>query len=438
MGTFSSDYQQELLRMNGGAAADDEAEAAEKNEDQFDDTEEPVSVSRLIQKAASKGASDVHLIKGLKPKCRLDGQLIDLDEHVLTHADCESMARRLAGRYYDQIAVIGELDLALTIAGERVRINLFRQQGNVSAALRILSNRIPELESLGLPEVVYEFPRYNKGIVLVTGETGSGKSTTLAALLDRINHTRQEHIVTLEDPIEYIYTPDKCIINQREIGKDTRSYDDGLRAVLREDPDIILIGEMRDPTTIETALTAAETGHLVFATLHTNSAVDSVDRMVGVFPEERQPQIRMELSTSIRAVLSQQLLLRAGGRGRILACEVMIATPSIRNLIREGKTPQMQSAMMTAGSEGSITMDNFLLRLVDEKKVTPQTAYEACNDRTYFRKQCPEIGMADNFGAMTAGVNAGANYGKTFDGTAESSYGNDSGRGQQKSVFRFR
>ena len=439
----------------GGMEMDDDAM---QDRSQFDDTEEALSVSCLIRKAADRGASDVHLIKGLHPKCRLDGQLLDLDDRVLSHADCESVARRLAGRYYDQIANIGELDLALTIAGERVRINLFRQQGSVSAALRILSDRIPELETLGLPEVVYDFPRYNKGIVLVTGETGSGKSTTLAALLDRINHTRQEHIVTLEDPIEYIYKPDKCIINQREIGKDTRSYDDGLRAVLREDPDIILIGEMRDPTTIETALMASETGHLVFATLHTNSAVDSVDRMVGVFPEERQPQIRMELSTSLKAVLSQQLLLRAGGKGRILACEVMIATPSIRNLIREGKTPQMQSAMMTAASEGSITMDNFLLRLVDEHKVTPQTAYEACNDRTYFRKQCPEVDMASDYGTMSGGAVSGSRMsgaamsGGTMAGSGvpsgsagrdtvrEGNAGSSTGDSpvRQKSVFRFR
>lgn len=454
MGNFSSDYLQELNRMNGAPAGGMETDDdVMQDRSQFDDTAEALSVSRLIRKAADRGASDVHLIRGLHPKCRLDGQLLDLDERVLSHADCESVARRLAGRYYDQIANIGELDLALTIAGERVRINLFRQQGSVSAALRILSDRIPELETLGLPEVVYDFPRYNKGIVLVTGETGSGKSTTLAALLDRINHTRQEHIVTLEDPIEYIYKPDKCIINQREIGKDTRSYDDGLRAVLREDPDIILIGEMRDPKTIETALMASETGHLVFATLHTNSAVDSVDRMVGVFPEERQPQIRMELSTSLKAVLSQQLLLRAGGKGRILACEVMIATPSIRNLIREGKTPQMQSAMMTAASEGSITMDNFLLRLVDEHKITPQTAYEACNDRTYFRKQCPEVDMASDYGSMSGSKMSGAPMsGSNVPGSGMSagSTGRDSiregnaggGTGdstvRQKSVFRFR
>ena len=281
-----------------------------------------------------------------------DGQRENIEDRVLTDEDCEAIAKELAGKYYQQIAEIGELDLAKTIAGERVRINLFRQQGSISARFRILSDHIPDLEDLGLRKSFISFRNTTRALFLLPGDTGSGKSTTLAAVLDRINHTRQEHIVTLEDPIEYIYKPDRCIINQREIGKDTRCYADGLRAVLREDPDIILIGEMRDPETIETALTAAETGHLVFATLHTNSAVDSVDRMVGVFPEERQPQIRMELSTSIKAVLSQQLLLRAGGKGRILACEVMIATPSIRNLIREGKTPQMQSAMLTAAAEG--------------------------------------------------------------------------------------
>ncbi|MDD6685155.1 MAG: type IV pilus twitching motility protein PilT [Lachnospiraceae bacterium] len=345
------------------------------------------AIEEIVQAASDRGSSDIHLICGLPPRCRTDGQIKGLFEECLDDKDCEQYAKELAGKKYERIEEIGELDLAKTICGHRVRINLFRQQGHVSAALRILNDRIPSLEELGLPEIVSSFPKYRKGIVLVTGETGSGKSTTLAAILNTINHTRAEHIITLEDPIEYIYTPDRCIINQREIGKDTRSYADGLRAVLREDPDVILIGEMRDLVTIETALTAAETGHLVFATLHTNSAVDSVDRMVGVFPEERQPQIRMELSTTIQAVLSQQLLPRAGGKGRVLACEVMVATNAIRNLIREGKTPQMASSMLSSSREGSITMDNFLLLLAGEGKITPQAALDACSDREYLQKK---------------------------------------------------
>ena len=346
-----------------------------------------MNIDQMVMAAAAMRASDIHLICGLPPKVRVDGVLTDLTSDVLTDEDCRKIAEKLAGEHYDSIREIGELDMAASIGGERVRINLFHQRGHISAALRILSNHIPEVEELGLPKAAEKFANYRKGIVLVTGETGSGKSTTLAALLNRINETRAEHIVTLKDPIEYLYEPKKSIINQREIGTDTRSYADGLRAILREDPDVILIGEMRDLTTIETALTAAETGHLVFATLHTNSAVDSIDRMVGVFPEERQPQIRMELSTTLNAVLSQQLLPRAGGKGRILAAEVMIVTTSIRNLIREGKTPQMHSAMLTSAAEGSITMDNFLLQLAADRKITPETAMEACNDADYMKKK---------------------------------------------------
>ena len=344
----------------------------------------------LVQAASQKGASDIHIVAGIEPKCRIDGQLENLfdSDNIFSDDDCEKLAKELAGKYYPQIEEIGEMDLAQTIEGERVRINLFRQQGSISAALRILSNKIPKLEELGLPPVVQDFPTWQKGIVLVTGETGSGKSTTLAAILDRINHTRTDHIITLEDPIEYLYTPDKCVINQREIGKDTASYDDGLRAILREDPDVILIGEMRDLSTIETALTAAETGHLVFATLHTNSAPDSIDRIVGVFPADHQQQIRLQLSTTLKAVLSQQLLVRREGHGRVAACETMIVTPAIKNLIREGKTPQMMSSMLSGTKEGSITMDNCLLKLLKERAISPEAAMEAANDKEYMRKYC--------------------------------------------------
>lgn len=340
----------------------------------------------LIRAAAELGASDVHIAAGLPPKCRKDGRLQNLFPEALTAEQCEDIAQELAGDLYDSIKASGELDLAETIADERVRINIFRQQGKISAALRILSSKIPELEQLGLPPVVSEFPTYQKGIILVTGETGSGKSTTLAAILDRINHTREEHIITLEDPIEYIYQSDKALINQREIGKDTESYAAGLQAILREDPDVILIGEMRDLNTIETALTAAETGHLVFATLHTNSAPDAIDRIVGVFPAERQTQIRLQLSTTLKAVLSQQLLVRKSGQGRVCACEVMMVTPAIRNLIREGKTPQMYSSMLSGTNEGSLTMDNCLIKMLKEGSISAAAAQASAFDREYMKK----------------------------------------------------
>lgn len=236
-----------------------------------------------------------------------------------------------------------------------------------------------------------QFSSWNKGIILVTGETGSGKSTTLAAILNEINQNRPLHMITLEDPIEYIYEPAQAIINQREVGVDVESYDKGLYAALREDPDVILIGEMRDPATIETALMAAETGHLVFSTIHTNSAIDSIDRIVGVFPEDKQPQIRMQLSMTLRAVLSQQLVPRAGGQGRAAACELMMLTPAIRNLIRDGKTPQMQSYLLSSAKEGSITMDNFLIRMAKEGVITPQTAVDACQDPQELREKLAAV-----------------------------------------------
>lgn len=340
-----------------------------------------------IARAQQERVSDVHIVAGLPVRGRVDGRLMDLTETPMSWEDCENVGRELAGSRFSEIERMGEVDLAKSFpCGVRTRINLFRQQGSLSAAIRLLAERIPELEELQLPPAVSNFENYRTGIVLVTGETGSGKSTTLASVLNRINHTRQAHIITLEDPIEYVYTPDKCVINQRQIGADTRSYADGLRSILREDPDVILIGEMRDLNTIETALTAAETGHLVFATLHTNSAADAIDRIVNVFPEGQQKQIRLQLSTTLRAVLSQQLLPRKSGKGRVAACEVMIVNSAIRNLIREGKTPQMESFMAMNAQNGSILMDAALQRLVRDGSVSQQTALSYARDPENFGK----------------------------------------------------
>ena len=268
----------------------------------------------IISRANELRASDVHLAPGVPVRYRIDGILVNADDRVLEPEDTEELAQMAAGDAYKQVKHIGELDLADTYAGGiRCRLNIFRSKGNVCLAIRLLADKIPALDSLGLPPVMLDFPKYQRGIVLVTGETGSGKSTTLAAELDEINHTRPDHIITLEDPIEYVYEPDKCSIDQREIGTDTESFASGLRAILREDPDVILLGEMRDLDTIETALTAAETGHLVFGTIHTKSAAETIDRVVDVFPEARQRQIRMQLSTTLVAVVSQQLLLRREG-----------------------------------------------------------------------------------------------------------------------------
>ncbi len=340
-----------------------------------------IDINSIVNRAQMMNASDIHLVADRPVKCRIDGRLKTFDETIVPAAECEQIAKQLAGASYNHIEKIGELDMALTFeCGARTRINIFRSNGKISAAIRILSNHIPEIEELDLPEAVNMFPKYSNGIVLVTGETGSGKSTTLAAVLNRINHTRDEHIITLEDPVEYVYKPDRCVINQREIGKDTASYANGLRAILREDPDIILIGEMRDLDTIEAALTAAETGHLVFATLHTNSAADSIDRIVGVFPDGRQKQIRMQLSTTLRVVLSQQLVPRVSG-GRVAACEVMIVNGAIRNLIREGKTPQLENFITMNKQSGSILMDNALMNLAAEGKISREEAMERMKNK---------------------------------------------------------
>ena len=331
-------------------------------------------INDFILQAQQKGASDLHIVCGLPIKCRLDGKMQTLSDTVPTPQDCEALAQELAGAQFETIRESGELDLALTAdCGVRVRANIFHAGGALSFAIRLLSDVIPEIEDLDLPPIALQLPTYPSGLVLITGETGSGKSTTLAAVLNRINHTACRHIITLEDPIEYIYTSDQCLINQREIGKDTASYADGLRAILREDPDVILIGEMRDLTTIEAALTAAETGHLVFATLHTNSAADAVDRIVSVFPDGRQRQIRTQLAATLRVVMSQQLVERQGG-GRIAACEVMVGNAAIRNLIREGKTPQMESFITMNSREGSILMDHALTELARAGKISMQTA----------------------------------------------------------------
>ena len=332
-----------------------------------------MNITDIIAAARSLGASDVHLSCGLPPRCRVDGALRDLPEPALTPAETEAAAMELAGEAgFARLAETGELDLSAVLAGSRCRLNLFRQQGTYAAAIRLLSDRIPALEDLGLPPAVHGFLNYPRGLVLITGETGSGKSTTLAALLQRLNETRPLHILTLEDPVEYRYPAGRCTINQREVGRDTASFAAGLRSALREDPDVILVGEMRDLDTIETALTAAETGHLVFATVHTQSAADAVDRVVGVFPGERQQQIRLQLSMTLRAVLSQRLLPRQGG-GRVLCCEVMQVDGAIRNLIREGKTPQIRNAIQTTGAIGNILMERALQDLWRSGAISRET-----------------------------------------------------------------
>lgn len=345
-----------------------------------------MGIDEIIISARNRRASDIHIVLGVPIRVRIDGELVDYDEHVLEDHDCEHYASVLSGGRYSKITSSGEIDFAYNVANIRCRVNVFRQQQSISCAIRLLTGDIPELEQLGLPAIVQNFVQYKRGIVLITGQTGSGKSTTVASLLNRINHTRRDHIITLEDPIEYVFQQDKCTINQREIGVDTETHASGLHSILREDPDVIFIGEMRSQETIEVALTAAETGHLVFATLHTNSAPDTIDRIVDSFPGEKQKQIRMQLSITLQAVLSQQLLPRKARAGRVPACEVMLPNNAIRNHIREGKSPQIANALATSVHEGNITMDNCLVQMVHNGDISLETALSSAYDMDYITK----------------------------------------------------
>lgn len=340
------------------------------------------TMNNIVKTAATMGASDIHIGQDQYIKCRIDGKIVNMGDVIVDVAQIEAFARELIGEKFEKISLIGEADVGFTFpCGVRVRGNIYHQNRKLSIALRIFPNRIPQIEELGLPECIEEIPNMKNGIVLVTGETGSGKSTTLAALLDRINHTRQAHIITLEDPIEYVFEQDKCIVSQREIGVDTESYKSGLRSILREDPDIIMIGEMRDYETIEAALTAAETGHLVLTTLHTNSASDTIDRILGVFPERLQAQIRMQLSNTICCVLSQRLLPQKIGSGRVLACEVMMVNTAIRNVIREGKTHQLGTFISLGTNNGSISMDNAIIKLIKNDQISLEVAENYVNSK---------------------------------------------------------
>ena len=300
--------------------------------------------------------------------------------------------RELAGEQYDAMVEVGEADLAKTIAGVRCRLNLFRQQGSWSAAIRLLNEHVPELSELGLPKVVREFPGYSQGLVLITGETGSGKSTTLACVVDAVNRNRNAHIITIEDPIEYLHRNQKSIISQRELAMDTDSYVTALRASLRQAPDVILLGEMRDLDTIQTAMTAAETGHLVISTLHTVGAVNTIDRIIDVFPPNQQQQIRIQLAQVLKTVISQQLLPTISG-GLVPAFEIMYATPAIRNLIREEKTHQIDSVIASSSRAGMRTMDQSLHRLVKEGTVSKDVALQHAIHQEALKKRFESEGL---------------------------------------------
>lgn len=321
-----------------------------------------MNIIHLLQNTIKQKASDLHITAGVAPMMRIDGKLVPYGEEKLDSKDIQEYVETIMDENQKRrIQKSGQVDFAYSIEGwRRFRVNAYRQRGSYAIAFRFIPDEIPTLKELNLPEELQEFIDKSMGLVLVTGSTGSGKSTTLASLINIINEKSRKHILTLEDPIEYLHSHKKSIVNQREIRQDTTSYADGLRAALRQDPDVILIGEMRDLETISTAITAAETGHLVLSTLHTIGAAKTIDRIINVFSPYQQPQIRMQLSSVLQGVISQQLIRRKDQPGRIVSLEIMKNTPAIQNLIREGKTHQIQSSIQMGRKWGMITMDAYI------------------------------------------------------------------------------
>jgi twitching motility protein PilT len=344
--------------------------------------EDDINLNDLLVMVLDRGASDLHLTTGARPAIRLNGELVQIDEQpILTPPVIQRvMYAALTQRQREKFEENLELDFAYSVPGRaRFRVNMYRQRDALGAAFRIIPFEIRKLEDLGVPPSVANFASLPRGFVLVTGPTGSGKSTTLAALIDLANRTRSEHIMTVEDPIEFLHRHQKCIINQREVGEDTWSFQNALKHVLRQDPDIILVGEMRDLETISVALTAAETGHLVFATLHTQDAAQTIDRVIDVFPPHLQQQVRVQLAGSLQGVVCQTLAKTRDGRGRAVATEVLVATPAVRNLIREGKTHQIYSAMQAGAKHGMHTMDQHIADLVMKGTITYEVGLEKCH-----------------------------------------------------------
>jgi twitching motility protein PilT len=331
----------------------------------------------VLLEMIDRRASDLHITPGAPPTVRVRGRLVRMEGYpVLTPSDTREIVYSILNNAQRQkLENNWQLDFAYAIPGAaRFRVNAYFQRASLGAAFRLIPFEIAPLESLGLPPTVAEFAKKPRGLVLVTGPTGSGKSTTLASLVDVINQTREEHIMTIEDPIEFLHRHKKCIVNQRELGSDATSFGEALKAALRQDPDVILVGEMRDLETISTAITAAETGHLVFATLHTQDTPQTIDRIIDVFPSGQQGQVRAQLSVALQGIMTQTLLPTADGAGRCVAVEILVPTPAVRNLIRESKSHQIYSVLQTGGSQGMQTMDASLAQLVRAGKITRQLA----------------------------------------------------------------
>lgn len=348
-------------------------------------------LNELLITLLNRGGSDLHVTTGARPTLRMSGHLVPMDEYpeftppVIQRILYAILTQKQREKFEEQ----WELDFAYAVPGQaRFRVNIYRQRDAMGAAFRIIPFEIKPLEALGVPPSVNNLAMLPRGFVLVTGPTGSGKSTTLAAIVDLANRSRQDHIMTVEDPIEFLHHHRKCLVNQREVGEDTHSFGNALKHVLRQDPDIILVGEMRDLETISVALTAAETGHLVFATLHTQDAAQTIDRIIDVFPPHQQQQVRVQLAGALQAILCQTLVRTADGKGRVAAVEILIATPAIRNLIREGKTHQIGSALQAGAKFGMVSMDQSLAELVRQRKITFEQGVEKCHHVEDFNRLC--------------------------------------------------
>ena len=351
-----------------------------------------MDIEYLLKKIASdEHISDLHLTVNSKPIIRYSGDLERLERYPnkLEMDELQTIAKKLMeANQWEEFQDKGEIDFSYSVPGvSRFRINAYHQRSAISLALRVIPSEVPTLDELNLPEVLKKLALQRIGLILCTGPTGSGKSTTLAAMIDEINKNKRVHILTLEDPIEYLHNHNKSVVHQREIGADTNSFANGLRSALRQDPDVILVGEMRDLETISIALEAAETGHLVMATLHTNSAPQTVDRIIDVFPPHQQQQVRIQLSSVINGIISQQLLPKANEEGRIAAQEILIGTAAVRNIIREGKSNQLHSAMQTGKKYGMIDMDTYLLNLYQQGSIKLEEALRRANNQDYIRKR---------------------------------------------------
>jgi twitching motility protein PilT len=356
-----------------------------------DTSEDSTFLTDLLLEVLDRRCSDLHLTVGAPPTVRMNGQLVPVDgrEKLTPQLVQKTLYAILSQKQREKFEEELELDFAYSVPGRaRFRVNLYRQRDAIGAAFRLIPYEIKALEDLGVPAQVANFAMLPRGFVLVTGPTGSGKSTTLAAVVDLANRNRRDHIMTVEDPIEFLHQHKNCLVNQREVGEDTHNFKNALKHVLRQDPDIILVGEMRDLETIEIALTAAETGHLVMATLHTQDAAQTIDRVIDVFPPHQQQQVRVQLAGALQGVVCQQLLRAADGQGRVVATEILVATPAIRNLIREGKTHQIYSAMQAGAKFGMATMDQHLAELVKRGKVTYDAALEKCHHVEDFNRLC--------------------------------------------------